>query len=401
MFSHAGGIRLSGGLILGTSSLNRYHFPPLRDISHIIFNRNYLMKYLYRSKLNTEVFFNRCAFKDRNENFSDSFHLLAKAQETLTFNESFLDKNYRNTIETPFKEICRAAPEEYCANVVPTRIPTYSGSYENYLEELENRLEKVLLRMNPAKKYLMAHSSGSDSRIISGTMARLKRQGKTSFDNVLFQCWNTFEIDSFRKIMAANGWTNISFVDDSQPDVYNIGRLDIPCEGWNPYTYQMDFWGDLDPKEYVLVSGAQETYSVSYEKWLYDRSFFNTRGESIHRMANVFQDVFFPFLTHDMLDITISMPKEWNNIRDPRIGRDKVRSDLVERLGLIDIPVQKAAYRFNVSPDRRASMLDAYEKSKFKKNYGIKLDEYDLFNDWNGWNSCLWSFAVTVYEPLM
>lgn len=364
------------------------------------FRTQFFMKYPYRSKLNTDTFFNRCVFRDRNEVFSDIFHALAKAQETLTFDERFLDKTFKNTTETPFKEIWRAAPEEYCGDVLPTRIPTYSGSYESYLEELENTLEKVLLRMNPSKRYLMAHSSGSDSRIISGTMARLRRQGKMSFDNVLFHCWCTFEIDSFRKIMAANDWTHISLVDDSQPDVYNIGRLDMPCEGWNPYTYQLDFWGDHNPSEYVLLSGAQETYSVPYDRWVYDRSFFNTRGESIHRMANVFQDVFVPFLTHDMLDLTVAMPNEWKNVKDPRIGRDKVRSDLVERLGLIDIPVQKAAYRFNVSPERRASMLDAYEKSKFMKKYGVELDEADLFKDWNGWNSCLWSFAVTVYEPL-
>ncbi|BAO94086.1 hypothetical protein [Caballeronia insecticola] len=359
------------------------------------------MKYLYRSRLDTNRFFNRCVFRDRNDLFSDSFHSLATAQETLTFDESFLDKSFKSTIETPFKEIWRAAPEEYCADVLPTRIPTYFGSYESYLDELERTLERVLLRMDPAKKYLMAHSSGSDSRIISGTMARLKRQGKMSFDNVLFHCWCTFEADSFRQIMATNGWTNLSFVDDSQPDVYNIGRLDIPCEGWNPYTYQMDFWGDLDPREYVLVSGAQETYSVPYERWVYASSFFNTRGESIHRMANVFQDVFFPFLTHDMLNITMSMPREWKNIKDSRIGRDKVRTDLVERLGLIHIPVQAASCRFNVSPERRQTMLDAYERGKFKKNYGIQLDEDDLFKVWGGWNSCLWSFAVTVYEPLM
>ncbi|MFS2112995.1 hypothetical protein [Herbaspirillum frisingense] len=358
------------------------------------------MHYAYRSPFDTRHFFNRCVFVDRQDRYSDSFHQLARLQRTLTFDERFLDPQFVNTTETPFREIRRAPPHAYGHRRLRPGWPIFSGSYEAYLDRLESTLEQVLLRMHPGRQYLMAHSSGSDSRILSGTMARLRRQGKMSFDNVLFHCWCTHEADSFRKIMAANGWTNISVLDDSGPDVYNVGRTDLPCEGWNPYTYQIDFWGTHDPSRHVLLSGAQETYSVPYEKWLHARSFFNTRGESIHRLATVFEDVFFPFLSYPMLALTMAMPAQWKNIPDPRIGRDKVRSDLVARLGLIDIPVQKAAYRFNVSPARRRTMLVAYETSRFRRRYGIVLDEKDLFANWNGWNSCLWSFAVTEYEVL-
>lgn len=358
------------------------------------------MRYVHRSPLDTRHFFNRCVFVDRHDRYSDSFHLLAQQQKSLTFDERFLDRQFVNTTETPFREIRRAPPPAYCHRWQRPGRPVFRGSYEAYLDLLESTLEQVLLRMNPRRRYLMAHSSGSDSRILSGTMARLRRQGKMSFDNVLFHCWCTHEAESFRQIMAANDWTNISVLDDSRPDVYDIGRTDLPCEGWNPYTYQIDFWGGLDPTRHVLLSGAQETYSVPFDHWLYARSFFGTRGESIHRMASAFEDVFFPFLSYPMLEMTMAMPAQWKNLPDPRIGRDKLRSDLVARLDLIDIPVQKAAYRFNVSPGRRRAMLSAYENSRFRRRYGIALDENDLFRNWNGWNSCLWSFAVTEYEVL-
>jgi hypothetical protein len=113
------------------------------------------------------------------------------------------------------------------------------------------------------------------------------------------------------------------------------------------------------------------------------------------------KEVFFPFLSYEMLELTMAMPSAWRNVKDTRINRDKVRTDLVDRLGLLNIPVDNAYYNLNVTKGRKKQMMDLYNKSRFKIEYDVDLDFEDLFKNANGWNSRAWSFAVTVYENLM
>ncbi len=74
---------------------------------------------------------------------------------------------------------------------------------------------------------------------------------------------------------------------------------------------------------------------------------------------------------------------------------------MVEKLGLLNIPVNDAYYNLNITEERKKQMVDLYNKSKFKLEYGVEIDFNDLFKNTNGWNSRAWSFAVTVYENLM
>lgn len=354
------------------------------------------------SSLDTNSFFNRCRFIDRAGNMSDNFTELAVKQPTLTFNEQYLNPRFKDRTETPFTEITLADPLIDSTAPGFAGQPEFRGDYDHYLELILERLREVLLRLDPSEQYLFSHSSGSDSRIVSGVMAQLRREGLASFDNVLFYCWGSPEAEAFKGIMKAGGWDNYIVNDDSKPDAFDVGVPDFSVDGWNPYTSQMKFWGDLDPSEYIFLSGAEgETFMRPYEAWVHSRGFFVERGESIHRLCNIFKGGFFPLLSYDVLELTMAMPKAWRNVKDPRMGRDKVRTDLVERVGLLDIPVDQAYYNFNFTEARKRQMVELYQSSKFRRDHGVELDFDDLFQNANGWNSRCWSFAVTVYEQLM
>ena len=94
------------------------------------------------------------------------------------------------------------------------------------------------------------------------------------------------------------------------------------------------------------------------------------------------------------------MPIEWRNIKDSRIDRDKIRVDIIERLGLLDIPIENAYYNFNFSEDRKREMHLLYNRSRFRREQHVEINIDDLFKRPNGWNSRCWGFAVTVYENL-
>lgn len=354
------------------------------------------------SSLKTEIFFNRCRFVDNMGNLSDSFIDLARNQPSLTFNQKYLNPGFKDRTETPFEEITLADPANYAAKFDFARQHEFQGDYDSYLGLILERLRSVLLTLDPSEKYLCSHSSGSDSRIVSGVMAQLRREGLASFDNVLFYCWGSPEAKAFKGIMKAGGWDNFIINDDSKPDAFDVGVPDFSVDGWNPYTSQMKFWGELNPSEYIFLSGAEgETFMRPYEAWVHSRGFFVERGESIHRLCNIFKGGFFPFLSYKLLELTMAMPKAWRNVKDPRLGRDKVRTDLVERVGLLNIPVDQAYYNFNFTEARKRQMVELYQNSKFRRDTGVELDFDDLFRNANGWNSRCWSFAVTVYEQLM
>lgn len=360
------------------------------------------------SVLDSTKFFNRCKFVDKNGNFSNNFINLAKSQSSLTFNKKYLDINFKDIIETPFEEITLADPLTLPENANFSKPQIFQKSYDEYLDAVLAELKDFLLTLDPKENYLFSHSSGSDSRIISGVMKQIKDTGQRNFDNILFYCWGRPEEASFRKIMKFGGWDNFVVNDDSIPNAFEIGVEDFSVDGWNTLHSQMKFWGKINPSEYILLSGAEgETFLRPYEKWVHSKGFFNERGESIHRLCKIFKGGIFPFLSYGMLNLIMSMPDEWRNLKDERINRDKIRTDLVEKLGLINIPVDRAYYNFNITEDRKKQMIDLYEKSKFKSEFGVKIDFDEFFDkdkflqNTTSYNSKVWAFAVTVYEKIM
>lgn len=347
------------------------------------------------------MFFNRCWFVDGAGRYSTDYLTLAKEQKKLTFNRKYLDPKFNDWVETPFEEIKLADPLLLDSDVDFAATQEFSGTYDDYLDLIIEDLKSVLLQLDPKEKYIMSHSSGTESRMISGVMRILKDEGRANFDNVLFHCWGRPEEKSFREIMNRNGFSNISIHDDTRPNAYDVGVSSRSVDGWNPYPSQMAFWGDIDPSQYIFLSGGDAaSFQLPYQRWIHERAFFVERGEAVHRLAKTFKGVFFPFLSKQLLKSTFSMPNEWRNINDKRLARDKIRVDLVARLGLLDIPIENACYNFNFSDDRKRQMISLYEQSKFKREHHVEIDVDDLFKRPNGWNSRAWAFAVTVYEQL-
>lgn len=77
--------------------------------------------------------------------------------------------------------------------------------YDRFLVALERVIEQ---EWSPDKCHLVLHSSGYDSRLISGTIRNIyKRRGDDWLGKVLFTCYGP-ECDTFLDIMEYEGWTD-------------------------------------------------------------------------------------------------------------------------------------------------------------------------------------------------
>jgi len=354
------------------------------------------MKYFYR------YMFNRCTFIDRNENLSTNFMDLCAKQKTLTFNIHYLRPGYFPRLGTPFLEIQRYDNFfPYNPSSIDDVLEFDSNPAEKYLHNIIEAI-KIPLRKLSGHKVFFSCSAGSDSRIIMGTMAQLRDEG-CNFDNIVFGCWGRPEAESFYALMKRFGWTNIYMLDDTGPNPYKIGNSYPPVDGFYPYTSQMRYWGELPPSEYILLSGAAGcTFFRKFEDFVHSEGYFCERGEAEHRMARIFKDVCFPYLYPDVLHAVMSIPTCLKNIPDPRLNRDKLRTDLCQRLGALDgIPMLPSYYNINFTNELKEQMLELYYSGRFFHDFHAAMDKDKLFEDHVGFFSRLWAFAVTVYDNLM
>jgi hypothetical protein len=330
-------------------------------------------------------------FETSNDSDQDFFEL-CKRTKKLTFDTDYITGSIPR-LNTPFKEIKRK-DSRYLADT-----PRFTGTYSQYLNEYLKAFDIVMSRLDPKEKYLFSCSSGSDSRIITGTMMKLQKQGY-DFSNVHFLTWVGTEVDSFKEIMKRGGWTNYTIFNDKGDNPYEIGYPDVPTYGWHSYTNQMKWWKGFNPKEYILLSGAMgEVIECEYDNWYYADTWFKTRGEILHKMQKLFKDVYFPMLTEEVLSVSASSPREWKKVLDPRSGRDKTRTDLTELLGLVDIPFADCRYNWNLSESHRTDMLNMYYSGQFYKDYKMKIRPFikpiHSFKD-----AKAWGFGVTIYDKL-
>jgi len=327
------------------------------------------------------------------QDFDLDFFELCKRSKNLTFDTEYLSAKEMPFLQTPFKEI-RRVDNRYLAGTYK-----WTRTYDEYLNALLKEFERVIKGIDPKEKYLFSCSSGSDSRIILGTMIKLQKEGY-KFDNVHFLTWVGTEVDSFKALMKRGGWTNYTILDDKGENPYQLGDPKLPVQGWHSYTNQMKWWKDFNPKEYILLSGAMgEIIQWDFERWYYTGTWFFTRGEIIHRMQKTFKGVLFPMIDEGVLQMACASPKEWKGIGDHRSGRDKTRTDLCEKLGLIDIPFANCVYNFGLTERVKAEMMEQYYMSSFYKDY---KHDVNLFPD-NlilGHGAKCWGFGVTIYDKL-
>lgn len=340
--------------------------------------------------------FNRCLYRDESGRISSSFMELCKQQENLTFDERYLDESFVQKLETPFLQIQRYD------NFIDIDSENSCLDYDEILEKILAGFTYVLRKIKKREKYFFSCSAGSDSRIIMALLAKLRDKEGYNLDNITFHCWGQAEKTEFLELMKKFRFENISILDDTIEDVYDISTTQLCADGWYPYDGLMKFWGNINPAEYTLLSGAEgETLLRPFNEWKHSHGYFSNRGESVHRLANIFNDTFFPYLTKEMLSITMIIPDKFKNIQDTLLDRDKIRTDLCKILHVDDIPMPQSYYNFNFSDAVKAHMKNRYIESAFYKKYQFDLNWDQLFAKHTCHSAKAWTFAVTVYEKLM
>lgn len=359
--------------------------------------------------------FYRGVFTD-GDRYSIDFVWLCQQQEALTFNKSYLNpKHPDHPLETPFHEIRMAFPHEYCFHPIIKKQPRYIYSYEELLRCLHKAIESYLMNLSDKQRYLCFHSSGLDSRFISGTMARLRNEGKRDFKNVHFRCHEP-EVDQFLEIMDREGWPKdqYSYHELRGEDNYDVGRPDISVNGWCSYTHQMNFWSEMigNEKDWVVMLGEGSDigkfmghYRTAFRyceneclNMLIDHT--GGKGEWDNQFALTFKDISMPMWGFECQRVYAQMQREWL-VADNVTGWDNMRIALVEQLGVGGVEFIEHVYSWNLSEKRKRGMLDAFYRSKFYRRYKHDLPkDIDFFTNMYGWESKLWGFAVTVYEKI-
>ena len=361
---------------------------------------------------NTQAY--RCLFTDGRE-FTVNFLELARKQPHLSFNMNYLRRSYvSHPLETPFREIRIALPgDHHIDHPILQLQPQFDGTLQEFIIALKEGLKKYLLRLDTSQKYLMLHSSGTDSRFISGTLAELRREGFVL--DIHFRC-HPPECEQFRYIMKKSGWekSQYSCWEHSPDDFYDIGKV-TPCvQGWQSYSNQMNFWSDLgDEKDYIVITGEGGElfkYLTKYPNPPYqytDNYFLNMlidhnpgKGEWECQFAVTFKDAIMPLWSFDYLAVSNRVRRNMV-IGDPKTGWDNIRTMLVKSVGLGDIVYKPNHYTWNISDKRKNEMRELFYGGRFYRDMRDHIPAgIDFFTNPSGWDSALWAFAVTVYDQI-
>jgi len=362
--------------------------------------------------------FNRCVFTD-NDEYSIDFLSLCRKQKSLTFDTRYLKPKYvSHPLETPFHEIRVAFPSEHCYHPIINQQPLFKGTYQEFIIALKNALKEYLMKLDDNQQYLMFHSSGMDSRFISGTMTELRRAGKKQFKNVHFRCHQP-EVKDFLYIMERQGWhpSQYSAWEGRYEDYYDIGRSDVCVQGWCSYSNQMNFWSDIvkDPKEWIVISGEGGElfkyigvfpnvtpfhYCDNYHlNMLMDYN--GGKGEWENQWMLQFKDVNMPLWSFDYLMVSNRVHSDWITIEDMTIKWDNIKIDLVKSVGLMGAPFHNEPTSWVLSEKRANEINDLFYKGAFYKKFGELIGkDINFAENTQDWNSRMWGFAVTVYDQI-
>lgn len=340
---------------------------------------------------------------------------LALQCKTLTFDKRFLNPALKILIDTPFKEIKWATSEQICNKnylYLLNNQPEYKNQFYYYLGELWNALKEFIIDIWDSEgKYLILHSSGYDSRIISSVLAELRDEGM-EMGHIYFRCHQS-ECENFFKIMKIEGWQKdqYSCFYSSNEDHYNLGVPHISTNGFLGYFQQMNFWSDIIPeheeKNWYLVNGWEGAYfkyiamgnsndnkiNCFKNYQINPQHYWMWQGQWITR----FKDMIQPFCSYKYLNIVMKIKYKW--CKQISTTSDNIRIELLKLFNydLSEIPRGMHNYNLKISKKRKKEMLNLYYNSEFYKISKIKIN---LFEDMFGWDARLWGFAVTVYEKI-
>lgn len=315
---------------------------------------------------------------------------------------------------------------------------TYDGTLAQYIKNI-----RIALRMywesviKPGEKYLVFHSAGFDSRIISLTLMEYRiKHGTESTKNIHFRCHQPEGL-MFIEIMERQNWDKNQYSVYTGPsnDYYNIGLKDLPLNGWQNYNQQMNFWADIVPpqaeKEYNLITGvggelfkfiAQEKnrqakhnttpfYLKNQEgptqctnhhfNLLLNRYPFNGEWEGYWRKT--FKELYLPFYSYLYLYFSVCAPPKFCTFDGER---DSIRTAIVQsyirthNVDCLNIKYGHHNYSWLLSDKRKNQMLNDFYTSMFytdHKSYFENIPQFDFFKNMYAWPAKIWSL-MTVYD---
>ena len=361
--------------------------------------------------------------KIEDVNFID----VCKSSETLTFDRRYLKKGYVNRTysETPFKEIKLLLPSEKTPNEwkhVFHEDKVYDEGFDFIVKKLRQSLKDCLERnWDSNKKHLFTHSSGYDSRILSGLLAELRDEnGRDWLGHIHFRCHQP-EGPGFEQIMKIEGWKPDEYSNYAGPnlDHYDLGNTKYIPNGWMSYVGTLNFWRDIIPyneeKNWVIVTGLGGGEMFSYppldlkppnrltdicqnprlQRYL---NYFPDRGINFSYLKTRFKDIIAPYYDYGYLETCGRTPITLAKIVKKPL--DNFRHALIKSINpkLFNVKWFKHNYNFEFSPNRVKLMKEHYRTSKLCRHFPeIKNLDPTVRNKFN---DKLYAFSL-MYEKIM
>lgn len=360
-------------------------------------------------------------------NESINFIELCRSLKRFTVDSRYFNRGYAisDPTETIIKEVKMLLPHQ-----------KIDKKYEGLLGKQEMKLndmavitpklkaalkEYIVSQWNPNEKHLMFHSSGFDSRIVSGILAELRvEKGKDWIGDIHFRCHQP-EGAMFERIMKAEGWDTTQYSNFCGPeyDHYDIGRADNPVYGFLPHFLNFNFWRDIVPsnkeKEYTLITGIYGGEMTDYPTWgakslglkFCDNSIMNRwlnyildRGIYYSQIHEKFKRLILPFCSYSYLQAVTNISTTMFSRNT--IGIDSIRLSLLKsfKIDLVNIPYVGHNYNFKYSPERTEHMVSAWKNSRLVKDFG---DDNGVKSahplEFNPFDASLYGF-MTCYEAI-
>ena len=346
----------------------------------------------------------------------------------LTINKNYFKPNYvPKRDESIFHEVRMLSPSEkinpeYKHVLEP--IPTFKGSIKEFAARLKAALRKYVVTVwDNSKPHLFLHSSGYDSRIISGILMELRDEyGEGWIGDVHFRCHQP-EGPGFLEIMKREKWhpSQYSIWKGPPTDHYDLGNPAVNIGAFADYTIGMNYWRDIVPPSeepnHVAITGIGggefSNYPIKRQptknmRWCNNQpfnqhlNFFPRGGFAIGRWHKIFNGVLMPYFSYSFLEEILKMPPRFLKLV-PK-STDMVRHHILKTFepDLINIRYIGHKYNFKFSAVREAEMWRHWRNSRLYKEHEhiLSIKKVNPLKRNNKFSACMYGFA-TVYEEIM
>lgn len=389
---------------------------------------------------------NLCELHLRRGIYTDGKHIttdiieILKHCDDIKININYLDPEYQpGDTETPFEGITMLDVNEMVHpnfNYLADHNQIFEGTIEKFALNIRMALVKYWESvLKPGEKYIVFHSAGFDSRIVSLTLMEFRiKHGDTLTKNIHFRCHQP-EGPMFIEIMEKQGWpkNQYSVYEGPKEDYYNVGLKDLPLNGWQNYNQTMNFWSDIVPpnkeKEYNLITGAGGELFKMISKLKQSNPNLNNSMEALSRVKGaprcknnhlnilfnyypfngawegyqqrIFKNIYMPFFSYLYLFFSLRVNPAHCEFDGER---DTIRMEIVKsfikshHIDCFNITYGRHDYTWNISEARKKQMKIDFYESYFYNDYKEHLpNDINFIDNMYGWAAKIWGL-MTVYD---